>query len=128
MDDTSTFEDQGAIGDGQDLLRMLLDDDGGQSLLAEQARERGQKFLDDDRRQALRRLVEQEKPRVGGKRAADRQHLLLAARQRAAGLPAAFLQPRKEAEHALQSPWSRPRHGGEVLLDAERAENVALLR
>ena len=42
------------------------------------ARSRAQ-LLDDDRRQALQRLVEQEQRRVGHQRARDRQHLLLAA-------------------------------------------------
>ena len=40
-------------------------------------------LLDQDRRQAHRRLVEQQQPRPGHQRPADRQHLLLAARQRA---------------------------------------------
>ena len=40
MNDASTLEDQRAVGDGQDLLRMLLNDDGGETLFAEEARER----------------------------------------------------------------------------------------
>ena len=42
--------------------------------------------LHDQRRQAERRLVEQQQPRPRHQRAADRHHLLLAARQRAGGL------------------------------------------
>jgi hypothetical protein len=36
-------------------------------------------LLDDDRGEALGRLVEQEKPGAGAQDAADREHLLLAA-------------------------------------------------
>ena len=38
-------------------------------------------LLDDDRREAFGRLVEQQEPRAGAQDAADRQHLLLAAGQ-----------------------------------------------
>ena len=41
---------------------------------------------DEDRREAERRLVEQEHPRLGHQRPPDREHLLLAAGQRAAEL------------------------------------------
>ena len=70
---------------------MLLDDDGRQPLLAEQRAQCREQFLHDDRRQALGRLVEQQQARIGRERAADRQHLLLAAGQRAAGLLGALL-------------------------------------
>src|SRR5262245_3124395 len=128
MHDAATFQDQRAVGDGQDLLGVLLDDEGSQSLLAEQARQGGQKLLDDDRRQAFGRLVEQQQARIGGERTADRQHLLLAARQRAAALPPPLAQAREEIEYTFEGPGSRPSHGREVLLDAQRAEDVALLR
>ncbi len=36
-------------------------------------------LLDDDRRQAFERLIEQQQRRVGHQRTRDRQHLLLAA-------------------------------------------------
>ena len=64
MNDTASVKNQRAVRDGQDLLRMLLDDDGSEPLLAEQLRERGQQFLHDDRRQPLGRLVEQQKVRI----------------------------------------------------------------
>ena len=43
-------------------------------------------------------------PRIAHQRAADREHLLLAARERARVLLGALLQPRKELEHALEAP------------------------
>ena len=57
--------------------------------------ERPQQFLDDDRRQPLGRLVQQQHLRVERQRAADRQHLLLAAGELVAEIVAALLQPRK---------------------------------
>src|SRR6266436_3031011 len=47
------------------------------------------------------RLVQQEQAGPRHQRAADREHLLLAARQRAGHLRAALLEPDKEREHAL---------------------------
>ena len=49
-----------------------------------------------------RRLVEHDQARLAHQAAADRQHLLLAARQRAGGLLAALGEAREQAEHALQ--------------------------
>ena len=50
------------------------------------------------RREAHRRLVEQQQLRDGHQRAADRQHLLLAAGQRAPGLLLALLEDGEERE------------------------------
>ena len=57
-----------------------------------------------ERRQAERRLVEQQQPRLRHQRAADRDHLLLAARQ-LAGRAASSLsaQRREQREHARSS-------------------------
>ena len=52
--------------------------------------------------QAHRRLVEQQQARPRHQRAADGQHLLLAAGQRAALLRDALAQAREEREHALE--------------------------
>ena len=49
-----------------------------------------------------RRLVEQEKARAAHKRAGDGEHLLLAARERAATLGAPLAEDGKDAEHALE--------------------------
>ena len=54
-----------------------------------------EQFLDDDRRQPLGRLVQQQHLRIERQRAADRQHLLLAAGELVAEIVAALLQPRK---------------------------------
>ena len=59
-------------------------------------------LLDDERRQAERRLVEQQEARPAHQRARDREHLLLAARQRAAALALALLEDREQREDALE--------------------------
>jgi ADP-ribose pyrophosphatase len=77
------------------------------------------------RRQQLR-------PRHHG--ASHRQHLLLAARQRAGGLAAPLLEAREEIEHALDVGLDAVGVGAdvrahrEVLLDGERAEHAAAFR
>ena len=53
-------------------------------------------LLRDQRREAERGLVEQQQPRPAHQRARDRQHLLLAAGQRAAALAQALLQARQQ--------------------------------
>ena len=55
-------------------------------------------LLDDERGQAHRQLVEQQQRRVGGEGAGHRQHLLLAARQRAGELADALAQPGEAGE------------------------------
>ena len=54
--------------------------------------------LDQDGRESHGRLVEQQQARARHQRAADGQHLLLAARERAALLRDALAQPREERE------------------------------
>ena len=55
-------------------------------------------LLHQQRRKAERGLVEHQQPRPAHQRAADREHLLLAARQRAAALADTFLQPRERID------------------------------
>ena len=87
-----------------------------------------QQLLDDDRRQALGRLVEQQQLRVEHQRAGDRQHLLLAARELVAEVGAALGEAREHLVDPRDGPRPRPRDGGQVLLDGQRLEDVALLR
>ena len=88
-------------------------------------------LLDDDRRQPLGRLVEQQQPRAGAQDAADRQHLLLAARELGAlAAPSRSLRFGKQLEDALERQPARPhlRRQQQVLLDVEAREDAALLR
>jgi hypothetical protein len=68
--------------------------------------------------------------RVQHQRAADRQHLLLAARELRAQIRLALGKAREHLVHALRHSrdWAGPRHGREVLVHRERLEDVALLR
>ena len=86
--------------------------------------------LHEQRREAERRLVEQQQPRPRHERARDREHLLLAARERAGALLAALAQAREQLEHALAvrcDPGAVLAQVGaelEVLLDREVREDL----
>ena len=72
---------------------------------AELGQERRQ-FVDDDRRQPLARLVEDQEIRIGDQRAPDCEHLLLAAGQRQTGIGAPLVQDREQFVDARQRPRS----------------------
>src|SRR5439155_6676550 len=79
-------------------VELLLDHQDGEPALA-QLVERVTNLRDHQRPEAEERLVEKKQPRRAHERAADRQHLLLAARKRAGGLPPALRQPGKQPMH-----------------------------
>jgi hypothetical protein len=62
-------------------VRVLLDHDRRQAFVARHAADGAQQLGHDDRRQAFQRLVQQQQFGVEHQRAAEGQHLLLAARQ-----------------------------------------------
>src|SRR6185437_10100594 len=74
------------------------------------------------------RLVHQQEARIAHQGAGDAQHLLLAARERIAAVDAPLGQRREEIIDALERPAPRPLRDQQILLDRERAENLALLR
>jgi hypothetical protein len=76
--------DDDAVGDVEHEVEVLLDDDEREPVALAQAGEDLADLLHDRRLDAFRRLVEQEQPRRGDERAAEREDLLLAARERAA--------------------------------------------
>ena len=90
-----------------------------------------QHVLHDGRRQAERRLVEHHQLRRAHQAAADREHLLLAAGERAGRLPAALGQHRKQRKHpfeiarALRARARQHRAHVEVFRDRERRKNLA---
>ena len=101
----------------------------GDAALAPQPHQRRGERVDDHRRQALERLVEQEQRGIAGERAADRQHLLLAARELVAVIALALGQAREEIVDALAIVHSPGRsRDAQILVDGERGENLALLR
>ena len=85
MHEPAVLQHIGAIGDAQHMMHVLLDDEDRVPLLA-QVPDHLEQELDIDRREALGRLVEQQHARLGHQRPADRQHLLLAAAERAGDL------------------------------------------
>jgi hypothetical protein len=89
--------------------------------------------LDQDRGEAHRRLVHQEQLRPRHERAAHRDHLLLAARERPCELLAALVQAREQAVYAVEvlaevGAAAQVRAQLEVLAHTERSEEPAVLR
>src|SRR5712691_6499922 len=127
--DLSVLHDVIAIRDGRGEVKILLDQQNGEALRLERPDGLAD-LLDDDRRQALGRLVEQQQPRAGAQDAGDRQHLLLAAGELGALAAQALLEIGEQPEDRLDGEPARLdlRRQQQVLLDVEAGENPALLR
>src|SRR5689334_315924 len=69
MHDRAAFQYHNPIGQPQNLSRILLDDDRTDAPRAGDGAERPEQFLNDDGRQPLGRLVEQQNPGIEGQRA-----------------------------------------------------------
>src|SRR5712692_6187323 len=93
--DATDLEQIGAVDDVQDLPNVLLDDEDGEPFGADAANEL-EHLMDEERRQPGGRLIHEQELGTRHQRAADRAHLLLAARERAGELVAAFLETREE--------------------------------
>src|SRR4051794_14174523 len=115
------------------VVRVLLDEHDRRALLVDLA-DHVVDAVDDDRRQAERRLVEEQQLRLGHQGAADREHLLLAAGHRAALLTLALLEAREQRVHAVEvladAGGIAAREGAhlEVLEDAHAREDAPSLR
>src|SRR5207237_2220834 len=101
--------------------------------LAVDVLDRLEDLLDEDRREAERRLVEQQHPRLGHERAPDREHLLLAAGERSAELRGPFLEAREEREDTVDIRLDlgvAPAEGAhlEVLENGQPREDAAAFR
>src|SRR6266849_7107927 len=127
--DLSVLHDVIAVRDGRGEVKILLDQENGEALRLERADGLAD-LLDDDRRETLGRLVEQQEPGAGAQDAGDRQHLLLAAGELGALAAQALLEVGKQGENAVELEPARPHLGRQeqVLLDVEAGENAALLR
>src|SRR5262249_8426271 len=85
--------------------------------------ERGVDLLDDHRRQTERDLVAEQELRIRHERATDRDHVLLAARERIRALPAALAENREQLVHGVERPGAGPsveRTHHEILFDGQR--------
>ena len=125
-------EHVGPVGERDRALRALLDEQDRDAAVAD-LRERREDRVDEGRREAERRLVEEEHVGRGDERAADRELLLLAAGERA-GLAVAEvgehreeLVRRRERVRAVAAAASREAEP-QVLLHRELAEDAPALR
>ena len=96
-----------AVSDSQHLARLLLDHDCRQAFLAQEAAQDREHLFHDQRRQSLKRLVEQDQPRIEHQRAGYGEHLLFAAGKLIAEVLPPFAEAWKEFEDARYAP--RPR-------------------
>src|SRR3954470_19705165 len=87
--DSSAHHDGRVVRDPQDSAGELLHDEDRHALAGNLGDDLVQ-LLDDDRREAHRQLVEQQQRRIRREAARHREHLLLAARERARGLSPAL--------------------------------------
>src|SRR5208282_6879918 len=78
VDHAAALDDERVVGDAEDFLGVLLDEDGRHALVANDPAQRHEQFLDQDRREPFERFVEQHDARIEHQRAANREHLLLA--------------------------------------------------
>src|SRR3954471_3049991 len=129
VNDPPVLDDVVPVGHGLGEPEILLHQQDGEALLL-QPRNGAADLLHDHRREALGRLVEQEKPRPRAQDAADGEHLLLAAGELGALAPQALAQVGKELENLLQRKpaWRHLRRQHQVLLYVEAREDAALLR
>ena len=102
--DATVDHDRDFVGNGSGDADILLDDEYGKFFFAGEADKQIAHLRDDQRRQTLRRLVHHKQARIAEKRARDRQHLLLAARQLRAAIALAFGEARERRIDPLDAP------------------------
>src|SRR5262245_39127260 len=131
--DLAVHDDVAGIGDAQRLGEILLGHEHGELVALLELLDGVDSAADHDRAQAHRGLVDQEDARSRHQRAAERQHLLLAAAHAAGELAAPLGEPREDLEAERQvacdlATRGRP-EGAEqqVLLDGEPREQPAPL-
>src|SRR5262245_38380988 len=107
-DDAPAFQNNGPIRKREDLACFLLDHDRRQPFATDDFAQDVQQLINDDRRETLQRFVEQQQGRVGHKRAGDRQHLLLAARELIAHAGTTLRQTGEQTIYGIDVPASRP--------------------
>src|SRR5713101_5788539 len=97
------IDDDHVVGEVECELDVLLDEHDRLPFGLE-LRDGAADLGDELRREPLGRLVHQQHARIAHERAPDREHLLLAAGERARDLGVTLLQPRKQLEYALERP------------------------
>src|SRR5581483_3959939 len=131
--DVASLHDVSAIGKLQRKIRVLLDEQHGHAGVAKAAH-RAHHFRDQERREAERGLIQEQELRTGHQGAAEGQHLLLAARQRAGGLAPPALEHWEAAHRLGKAPLyfaslgNQIGRGEQVLLHAQLRENAPPFR
>src|SRR3954467_14908591 len=110
-DDATLLDDHVPVGEARQGVDVLVDDDD-RLALALEALQAGPDLGPDERRQPLRRLVEDEELRVRHQGPAAADHLLLAWGERGAEMVPALLQPREQLVDARERPARRAGAGG----------------
>ncbi len=125
MDDTPAVEHDDVARHALQRGDVLLDEhDRGQ--LANPLQD-ARDLRDEGGREPLCGLVDEKEQVRVEQRPRDRDHLLLAARERARALAAALAQDREELVHELVPGRGPPHREPQVLVDREPCENVAVL-
>jgi len=101
--DETVDHDVAAMREFQRVIGVLLDDQHGEAVLAIECADGVKDLPCDERREAERGLVQHQETGAAHQRAADGQHLLLAAGQRAAALRDTFLEAGKQREDTFET-------------------------
>src|SRR5216683_2894607 len=130
--DGAFLNDENPLRKRGDEVEILLDQDHGQAAVVAQPLQGLDNLVDDRGLDTLGRLVEQDKPRLAAEAARDRQQLLLAARQRAAGTVEKHLEAGKLLQHRLDNILLRAGLCGaphsQIVVNRKAGENLAPLR
>src|SRR5262245_60291880 len=102
MDNAARLEQVAEIRGLKCGARVLLDEQDGDAKLAQRG-DNAKDLADDKRRETEARLVEKQEPRLRHQRAAEREHLPLAARERPRQLIAPLGEARKALEDRLEA-------------------------
>ena len=116
-----------AIGDVHRHAEVLLDQQHRDVAVAGQLPQRLHHLLDDHRREAFGGLVHHQQARLEQQRAADGEHLLLAARQLRAAVALALGQAREHGVGAIDGA-AVLRHQPQRLVDRQRRPHAPALR
>src|SRR6185369_17068483 len=127
--DASLLDDDVVVADRDQPFDVLVDHDHREAGAA-QRRERAPDLLAHEGREPFGRLVEDQQQRIGDEGTADREHLLLAARELVAEVVAAAGEGGEHREDARRRPRGRAFDAGtmeraQVLLDAEVREHLS---
>src|SRR6266480_3709551 len=128
MGDAAAVEDHCVVGDAERYLGVLLDEDQRKGVFSDQSIEHFKERLNDERGESFERLVHQQQRGIAHQRAADGEHLLLAAGDLVALVGAPPREAREEVVYTIERPAAGTSGDAEIFLDAERREDLALLR